>query len=174
LTFAGHSLGAGIVTVLTILVVKNREKFGNIERNRIRCFAIAPARCISLNLAVRYADIINSVVLQDDFLPRTTTALEVLFKSLFCFPYILCAMCLKDTFTLEESRLKDPRRLYAPGRLYHIIVRKPFRFGKSPPVVRTAVPVNGRFEHTVLSCNILSDHSIVLIERESQRALDFS
>lgn len=24
--------------------------------------------------------------------------------------------------------LKDPRRLYAPGRLYHIIVRKPFRY----------------------------------------------
>lgn len=64
LTFAGHSLGAGVVTVLTILVVKNREKFGNIERNKIRCFAIAPARCISLNLAVRYADVINSVVLQ--------------------------------------------------------------------------------------------------------------
>jgi hypothetical protein len=172
LTFAGHSLGAGVVTVLSILVAKNREKFGNIERKKIRCFAIAPARCISLNLAVRYADIINSVVLQDDFMPRTTTAMEVLFKSLFCFPCLLCGMCLKDTFTHEEKRLKDPRRLYAPGRLYHIIVRKPFSCGKTPPVVRTAVPVDGRFEHTVLSCNILSDHSIVLIERESQSVVD--
>lgn len=64
LTFAGHSLGAGVVTLLTMLAVKNREKLGYIERRRIRCFAIAPARCISLNLAVRYADVINSVVLQ--------------------------------------------------------------------------------------------------------------
>lgn len=64
LTFAGHSLGAGVVTLLTMLAVKNREKLGHIERKRIRCFAIAPARCISLNLAVRYADVINSVVLQ--------------------------------------------------------------------------------------------------------------
>ncbi|KAK2977333.1 hypothetical protein RJ640_013312 [Escallonia rubra] len=141
LTFAGHSLGAGVVTLLAMLVAKNRERFGNIDRERIRCFAFAPTRCISLNLAVRYADVINSVVLQ-------------------------------DTCTLEENMLQDPRRLYAPGRLYHIIVRQPFRFGKFPPVVRTAVPVDGRFEHMVLSCNILSDHSIVLIERESQRAFE--
>lgn len=64
LTFAGHSLGAGVVTLLTMLAVKNRGKLANIERKRIRCVAIAPARCVSLNLAVRYADIINSVVLQ--------------------------------------------------------------------------------------------------------------
>ncbi|KAL7203433.1 hypothetical protein ACSBR2_016671 [Camellia fascicularis] len=172
LTLAGHSLGAGVVTLLTILVIQNREKMGNIERKRIRCFAIAPARCISLNLAVRYADVINSVVLQDDFLPRTTVALEQLFKSVFCLPCLLCIMCLKDTCTLEEKILKDPRRLYAPGRLYHIIVRKPFRIGKIPPVVRTAVPVDGRFEHLVLSCNLTSDHGIVWIERESQSAFD--
>lgn len=40
----------------------------------------------------------------------------------------MCLMCLKDTCTLEDKMLKDPRRLYAPGRLYHIIVRKPFRY----------------------------------------------
>lgn len=68
--------------------------------------------------------------------------------------------------------LKDPRRLYAPGRLYHIIVRKPFRIGKIPPIVKTAVPVDGRFEHIVLSCNLTSDHAIIWIERESQHALD--
>lgn len=27
--------------------------------------------------------------------------------------------------------LKDPRRLYAPGRLYHIVERKPFKYVKS-------------------------------------------
>ncbi|KAL6957028.1 hypothetical protein U1Q18_047734 [Sarracenia purpurea var. burkii] len=172
LTFAGHSLGAGVVTLLTMLVIQNREILGNIERKRVRCFAIAPARCISLNLAVRYADVINSVVLQDDFLPRTTMALEDVFKSVFCLPCLLCLMCLKDTCTLEDNMLKDPRRLYAPGRLYHIIVRKPFRIGKIPPIVRTAVPVDERFEHIVLSCNMTSDHSIIWIERESQRALD--
>uniref|UniRef100_A0A7N0T2T4 Calmodulin-binding heat-shock protein n=1 Tax=Kalanchoe fedtschenkoi TaxID=63787 RepID=A0A7N0T2T4_KALFE len=141
LTFAGHSLGAGVVTLLAILAVQNR-------------------------------DIINSVVLQDDFLPRTTTALEDVFKSLFCLPCLLCVMCIKDTCTMEEKRLKDPRRLYAPGRLYHIVERKPFRWGRFPPVVRTAVPVDGRFEHLVLSCNATSDHAIIWIERESQRALD--
>uniref|UniRef100_A0A0A9E799 Uncharacterized protein n=1 Tax=Arundo donax TaxID=35708 RepID=A0A0A9E799_ARUDO len=68
--------------------------------------------------------------------------------------------------------LRDPRRLYAPGQLYHILERKPFRCGRYPPVVRTAVPVDGRFEHVVLSCNAISDHAIIWIEREGQRALD--
>lgn len=64
LTFTGHSLGAGVVALLTMVALHNREKLGTIERKRIRCYAIAPARCVSLNLAVRYADVINSVVLQ--------------------------------------------------------------------------------------------------------------
>lgn len=48
------------------------------------------------------------------------------------------------------------------------------RIGRLPPVVRTAVPVDGRFEHVVLSCHATTDHAIVWIERESQKALDVS
>ncbi|KAK1290102.1 hypothetical protein QJS10_CPB18g01581 [Acorus calamus] len=172
LTFSGHSLGAGVAALLALVVVEDLERLGNVERKRIRCYAIAPARCMSLNLAVRYADVINSVVLQDDFLPRTATPLEDIFKSLFCLPCILCLRCMKDTCIPEEIMFRDPRRLYAPGRMYHIVERKPFRCGRFPPVVRTAVPVDGRFEHIVLSCNATSDHAIIWIEREAQRALD--
>ncbi|KAK9292097.1 hypothetical protein L1049_020053 [Liquidambar formosana] len=172
LTFTGHSLGSGVAVLLTMVVVQNRDRLGNIDRKRVRCYAIAPARCVSLNLAVRYADVINSVVLQDDFLPRTATPLEDIFKSLFCLPCILCLRCMRDTCIPDEKMLKDPRRLYAPGRLYHIVERKPFKFGRFPPVVRTAVPVDGRFEHIVLSCNATSDHAIIWIEREARRALD--
>jgi hypothetical protein len=64
LTFTGHSLGAGIAAMLTMVVVLNLDKLGNVDRTRTRCYAMAPARCMSLNLAVRYADVINSVVLQ--------------------------------------------------------------------------------------------------------------
>lgn len=172
LTFVGHSLGSGVVALLTLVAVQNRSKLGIVERRKIRCYATAPARCMSLNLAVRYADVINSIVLQDDFLPRTTTSLKDLFKFFFCLPCILCVTCLTDTCTLQERMLTDPRRLYAPGRLYHIVERKPFRTGRFPPVVRTAVPVDGRFEHVVLSCNVMSDHAIVWIERESQKAFN--
>jgi hypothetical protein len=41
-------------------------------------------------------------------------------------------------------------------------------------VVKTAVPVDGRFEHIVLSCNATKDHAIVWITREAQKALDVS
>lgn len=49
-----------------------------------------------------------------------------------------------------------------------------YRCGRCPPVVRTAVPVDGRFEHIVLSCNATSDHAIIWIEKEAQKALDVS
>ncbi|MBA0657351.1 hypothetical protein Goklo_009645 [Gossypium klotzschianum] len=107
LTFAGHSLGSGVAAMLALVVVQHQDKLGNIDRSRIRCYAIAPARCMSLNLAVRYADVINSVVLQASyFSPPSMLGLDT------CIP--------------EEKMLKDPRRLYAPGRLYHIVERKPF------------------------------------------------
>jgi len=48
------------------------------------------------------------------------------------------------------------------------------RCGRYPPVVKTAVPVDGRFEHIVLSCNATADHGIIWIEREAQKALDVS
>lgn len=60
----------------------------------------------------------------------------------------------------------------------HLIITKylifGYRCGRFPPVVRTAVAVDGRFEHIVLSCNATSDHAIIWIEREAARALEVS
>ncbi|KAF3618686.1 putative endo-1,4-beta-xylanase Z-like [Capsicum annuum] len=168
--FAGHSLGSGVVSLLTIIVVNRKDRLGGIPRNLVRCYAVAPARCMSLNLAVKYADVIHSVILQDDFLPRTATPLEDIFKSIFCLPCLIFLICLRDTFIPEGRKLRDPRRLYAPGRMYHIVERKFCRCGRYPPDVRTAIPVDGRFEHIVLSCNATSDHGIIWIEKESEKA----
>ncbi|KAK9272530.1 hypothetical protein L1049_002903 [Liquidambar formosana] len=172
MVFAGHSLGSGVAALLTVIVVNHGDLLGGIPRSLIRCYAVAPARCMSLNLAVKYADVIYSVVLQDDFLPRTPTPLEDIFKSLFCLPCLLFLVCLRDTFIPESRKLRDTRRLYAPGRMYHIVERKFCRCGRYPPEVRTAIPVDGRFEHIVLSCNATSDHGIIWIEREAEKALE--
>lgn len=171
MVFAGHSLGSGVAALLTVIAVNHRDNLGGIPREKIRCYAVAPARCMSLNLAVKYADVIYSIVLQDDFLPRTATPLEDIFKSIFCLPCLLFLVCLRDTFIPEGRKLRDPRRLYAPGRMYHIVERKFCRCGRFPPEVRTAIPVEGRFEHIVLTCNATSDHAIIWIERESEKAL---
>lgn len=45
-------------------------------------------------------------------------------------PCLLCLRCMRDTCIPEEKMIRDPRRLYAPGRLYHIVERKPFRYGQ--------------------------------------------
>ncbi|GAB2211089.1 hypothetical protein Droror1_Dr00016380 [Drosera rotundifolia] len=170
IVFAGHSLGSGVAALLAVVVVNHRDKLAGIPRSLVKCYAVAPARCMSLNLAVKYADVINSVILQDDFLPRTATPLEDVFKSIFCLPCLMFLICLRDTFIPEERKLRDPRRLYAPGRIYHIVERKFCRCGRYPPEVRTAIPVEGRFEHIVLSCNATSDHAIAWIETEAERA----
>ncbi|EXC20630.1 hypothetical protein L484_027187 [Morus notabilis] len=172
MVFAGHSLGSGVAALLTVIVVNHGDRLGGIPRSKVRCYTIAPARCMSLNLAVKYADVIHSIVLQDDFLPRTATPLEDIFKSIFCLPCLLFLVCLRDTFIPEGRKLRDPRRLYAPGRMYHIVERKFCRCGRYPPEVRTAIPVDGRFEHIVLSCNATSDHGIIWIEREAEKALE--
>ncbi|KAK8674184.1 hypothetical protein V6N13_112480 [Hibiscus sabdariffa] len=201
LILAGHSLGSGVAALMAVVLVNHRDRLGGIPRNKIQCYAMAPARCMSLNLAVKYADVIHSIVLQvrlsifspqivvrldceirirefrlfvsqDDFLPRTGTPLEDIFKSIFCLPCLIFLVCLRDTFIPEGRKLKDPRRLYAPGRMYHIVERKFCRCGRFPPEVRTAIPVDERFEHIVLSCNATSDHGIIWIEKEAEKALE--
>nr|CAD1832578.1 unnamed protein product [Ananas comosus var. bracteatus] len=123
---------------------------------------------MSLDLAVKYADVIHSVVLQASQIPRFFRILYYLRN----LPCLLFFVCMRDTFTSEERKLKDPTRLYAPGRMFHIVERKFCRCGRFPPEVRTAIPVEGRFEHIVLSCNAIFDHGIIWTEREAQKALE--
>ncbi|XP_061370300.1 uncharacterized protein LOC133313019 isoform X2 [Gastrolobium bilobum] len=39
-------------------------------------------------------------------------------------PCLIFLVCLRDTFIPEGRKLRDPRRLYAAGRMYHIMERK--------------------------------------------------
>ncbi|KAK6154133.1 hypothetical protein DH2020_013772 [Rehmannia glutinosa] len=125
MVFAGHSLGSGVAALLSVIVANHGNKLGGIPRSLVKCYAVAPARCMSLNLAVKYADIICSVVLQ-----KTLMISDIKFSA------------------------------------WHN------RCGRYPPEVRTAIPVDGRFEHIVLSCNATSDHAILWIEREAEKALE--
>ncbi|GJP43911.1 hypothetical protein CLOM_g3313 [Closterium sp. NIES-68] len=170
-TFAGHSLGSGIVAMMTVILHKNPLEVG-FHLVRLRCFCIAPARSTSLNLAIKYADIINSVVLQDDFLPRTSAPIDNILALSFCLPCMLCVKCCWDTCGLYKRRVKDPRRLYAPGRLFHILYTSDFSCKEEEPQVKTAVPVEDRFEKVVLSRTAIDDHSIVVIERRSTAAVE--
>lgn len=64
MVFVGHSLGSGVAALMSVIVVNHGDRFGGIPRSLVKCYAVAPARCMSLNLAVKYADVINSVILQ--------------------------------------------------------------------------------------------------------------
>ncbi|GAB4861742.1 hypothetical protein Ancab_036997 [Ancistrocladus abbreviatus] len=195
LTFSGHSLGAGVVASLTMVLLQNQYSLGNVERRGLDAMQLLLLDCrnsfclclimhpnwmtaVSMPAHPTQRSRVPGWILQncfdtkDNFPPRNTAALEDVFKSILCLPCLLCIMCLKDTCMVEEKILKDPRWLYAQGHLYHIVERKSCRIGRFPPLVRTAVPVDGRFEHIVLSCNTTQDHGIILIERESQKDID--
>jgi hypothetical protein len=42
----------------------------------------------------------------------------------YSLPCLIFLVCLRDTFKQDKKKFKDPRRLYAPGRMYHIVERK--------------------------------------------------
>lgn len=63
-------------------------------------------------------------VLSSSFLNPGLGALDSL-------PCLLFLVCLRDTFIPEGRKLRDPRRLYAPGRMYHIVERKFCRYEHS-------------------------------------------
>ncbi|CAI7858344.1 unnamed protein product [Closterium sp. NIES-53] len=171
LTLTGHSLGSGVVAMATVILHASREHVGFSVR-RLRCFCMAPARSMSLNLAIKYADVINSV---DDFLARTSAPVQSALAAGFCLPCMLLYKYQQDARIPTADKLKDPRRLYAPGRLFHVLYRPQAGMAQHPrPVVKTAVPVDHRFERVVLSPSIISDHIIGHIEAKCALALAVS
>ncbi|CAI6006029.1 unnamed protein product [Closterium sp. NIES-65] len=171
LTLTGHSLGSGVVAMATVILHASRERVG-FSLRRLRCFCMAPARSMSLNLAIKYADVINSVVLQDDFLARTSAPVRSALAAGFCLPCMLLYKYQQDALISTADKLKDPRRLYAPGRLFHVLYRPQVGMKQYPhPVVKTAVPVDHRFERVVLSPSIIYDHIIGHIEAKCALAL---
>ncbi|OEL19054.1 hypothetical protein BAE44_0019928 [Dichanthelium oligosanthes] len=134
LVFVGHSLGAGVAALAAVVAVRCWLGRLGLRREDVRCYAMAPPRCMSLGLAVEYADVVHSVVLQASllgFLPlkclftplRTPAPLQHIFGSIFCLPCLLCFVCMRDTF-VSEGKLRDPAKLYAPGTVFHIVERK--------------------------------------------------
>lgn len=61
--FVEHSLDSGVAVLMIIIVIKHMNQFRGIGRSHIRCYAIASARRILMNMAVKYTVVINYVIL---------------------------------------------------------------------------------------------------------------
>ncbi|CAI5987706.1 unnamed protein product [Closterium sp. NIES-65] len=96
-------------------------------------------------------------------LPAPPLSPALLAPSPHSLPCVLQYSCCHDTCVPEQKRLADPRRLYAPGRLYHMLYTQRCSCEDLPPVALTAIPVEGRFEHVVLSRTATRDHTLPLI-----------
>lgn len=60
----GHSLGAGVAGLFTMLLIGKPELVGLSNANDIRSFLFAPPRVMSIDLTMKYAPHISSVIYQ--------------------------------------------------------------------------------------------------------------
>ncbi|CAM6007345.1 unnamed protein product [Sphagnum balticum] len=161
-TNVGHSLGAGVAPLFTILLVKNPELIGGISPELIHSYGFAPPRVMSLDLSIKYAPYITSCVYQDDFFPRVSTASM---KKLFIVTFALTAVVVfilwvKQAFQITHS--DDPRRLYPPGKICHFVYKQPGRRAHHPIRARIVPSSQGRFERLVLSSSGTTKNHFVL------------
>lgn len=65
--FVGHSLGAGVAILCSLLTV---EEYKLLSRDRVKCIAYAPPPVLSPALSEKVNDMVLSVVHGDDIIPR--------------------------------------------------------------------------------------------------------
>ncbi|CAI5977227.1 unnamed protein product [Closterium sp. NIES-65] len=79
LRLIGHSLGAAVAALVTILLRPQAQGLLGITSERVRCVGFATPPCVSRHLALSCRPFITTVVLQDDIVPRLSLhALESL------------------------------------------------------------------------------------------------
>jgi hypothetical protein len=170
LTIVGHSLGAGVAGLFTMLLVRNPELVGLSNADNIRSFLFAPPRVMSIDLTMKYATHINSVIYQDDFLPRVSTksVKHVFFVTVALNTVVVFIYWLRQTFQSKQE--VDTERLYPPGKVYHFVYKQPGRRGKRPIRARVVPSAKGRFERLVLpSVGTVKDHSILLLAKHLKK-----
>ncbi|KAI3890453.1 hypothetical protein MKX03_024995 [Papaver bracteatum] len=75
--------GGYVVALLTIVVVNHRNQLGGIPRSNVKCYAIAPTRCMSLILAVKYATLLYCNNMQQSPIQALTEEQEVFLKRVY-------------------------------------------------------------------------------------------
>ncbi|GAA5798336.1 hypothetical protein HPULCUR_003738 [Helicostylum pulchrum] len=71
LVIVGHSLGAATAAILTIILTDYMDEFKqDKEEFELKCFGYAPACGLSLDLAEKYSDVIQSFIFADDVVSK--------------------------------------------------------------------------------------------------------
>jgi len=71
LELTGHSLGAGVASLLTIMLRRGLDDRG-LTKSKLHCYCFATPACVDVHLADQTKDLVTSVVLHDDVVPRLT------------------------------------------------------------------------------------------------------
>ncbi|KAJ3352500.1 hypothetical protein GGF32_003671 [Allomyces javanicus] len=102
LVIVGHSLGAGTASLLTMLLADHQlPHLRDIQPTlQLKCFAFAPPPACSLNLARRYAHMIDSFVLDNDVVCRLSYGSVVDLRT-----SLLAAIAQVENHTMEIYQL---------------------------------------------------------------------
>lgn len=171
LTIVGHSLGAGVASLLTLFLICDTKKLGGISSDLISCIAIAPPRVMSLDLALKYSLPITSVIYQDDFLPRVSTqAVKKFICKLSIFkPDAALLVYLSKQLLQMSKTTDDTQRLFPPGKIYHCVYKKPGKSEDRPIRARVVHPEKHKFERIVLSQSSIQNHYILELTKHLKK-----
>ncbi|KAI9144450.1 Alpha/Beta hydrolase protein [Paraphysoderma sedebokerense] len=136
LIITGHSLGAGVSSILTILLADHESEFrrlsGHGEKFKVMGFCYAPPPTVSKDLCEAYRNHIVGVVLKNDIVPRLSYGN---FNDLKLFlgkagelkggnlimPKIPELSYPPLDRLREQAKRSSVDRLYIPGRIYHLV-----------------------------------------------------
>lgn len=127
ITLAGHSLGAGCASLLSVMLQKEFED--------LQCFAYAVPACVNLHVAESCVDFVHSIVLRDDFVPRAKASnILKLVDELKGFKG-----CWRETASDDLVAFKDrAKTLWRPRKREWAKEEADMRKGKLPPQLAAA------------------------------------
>lgn len=152
LTITGHSLGAGVGSLLTLKLIER-----GIHPDKIRCYAYEPPACMSKALAKTSLQSVWSLVNRDDIVPRLgPTPFLNLLHDLSGFDWrkeedgempqilrMLTSLLLKDeadsppTHSTEQPVISTEYDPVVPGRIiYACAGKKPIFIDQCSPILR--------------------------------------
>ncbi|RCH98383.1 hypothetical protein CU097_011616 [Rhizopus azygosporus] len=179
LVIVGHSLGAATAAILTDMLMECLDTFSNGKDFNIKCFGYAPACGLSLDLAEKHKDVVQSFVFAEDIVSKLSygsmmdvkelviASAEAAKNTVGIADIILGNnklegerwKCISDRVSEVRKRLmnqQDNPRLYVAGQIYQFWNDPtPSNQGRITIEKTTAMNVS---EEVVIKKSILTDH----------------
>lgn len=132
LYLCGHSMGGGVATLLTMILKSRYNELVECSGRSdfvLRCYNVATPPCVNEELCKEYEDVIETVVNENDIVPRLSWGGILDLRDLvYTANKLLNDHTLNDTERLKKLRLRHLEikaldlhpKVYIPGKVYYV------------------------------------------------------